>query len=587
MAVIRIDSVRGNMCRLQGVLLFCALYLTAVVLANPRSCDSVKSVLESKGFASQGILDKPQNGFICGEDSCCNDSLENDLKAQSHSDIEKYLKDTVVKVATLVETRARKFDEIFRSMMNNSKREFHEMFERTYGKIYLDNAEVFSDFFNELETYYKKGTVRLADTMDTFFGILYQRMFTVINSQYNFDETYIACVNNHMQEVKPFGDVPHKLTQQLKRAFVATRTFYKSLTRAAEAIREAPSLHMDEDCARQLTLMQVCGVCRGETGAGSCSQYCIDTIASCMRNHIQLSDSWDNFVAAIDKVADRLTGPYNVDSVVEPLNIKISEAIMNFQEVGAEVSQKIQQKCGTLGLKRPSRSAGYDSEEDNTSMELKFETMKMGGGGKNRKHKKVQERVEQQQHLTLEKLIEDIKIKIKTTKQFWVQLPYQYCNNDNISAGPSDDGNCWNGTTIGSYNSPTFKAEPTETPQISGQIHILNGLTEKLRKAYHGQDVEIIDDSEETFEGSGSGSGDEENEDTSEETKQEGGDDDLTIDIHRIEEVSLPPVTSTFRPEVVRTSSANVNSMSLTRALIQFLLPMVMVWFGGAIKDLL
>lgn len=76
--------------------------------------------------------------------------------------------------------------------MNNSKREFHDMFERTYGKIYLDNAEVFSDFFNELETYYKKGTVRLADTMDTFFGILYQRMFTVINSQYNFDETYIG-----------------------------------------------------------------------------------------------------------------------------------------------------------------------------------------------------------------------------------------------------------------------------------------------------------------------------------------------------------------------------------------------------------
>lgn len=64
MAVIRMDSVRGNMCRLPGVLLFCALYLTATVLANPRSCDSVKSVLESKGFAGQGILDKPQNGKL-------------------------------------------------------------------------------------------------------------------------------------------------------------------------------------------------------------------------------------------------------------------------------------------------------------------------------------------------------------------------------------------------------------------------------------------------------------------------------------------------------------------------------------------
>jgi len=77
-------------------------------------------------------------------------------------------------------------------MMENSKQEFHEMFERTYGKIYLQNADVFSDFFNELETYYKKGTVRLSETMDNFFGILYQRMFTVINQQYSFDETYMG-----------------------------------------------------------------------------------------------------------------------------------------------------------------------------------------------------------------------------------------------------------------------------------------------------------------------------------------------------------------------------------------------------------
>lgn len=81
-------------------------------------------------------------------------------------------------------------------MMNNSKREFHDMFERTYGKIYLQNAEVFSDFFNELETYYKKGTVRLSETMDTFFGILYQRMFTVINSQYNMNDNYMSKYQN-------------------------------------------------------------------------------------------------------------------------------------------------------------------------------------------------------------------------------------------------------------------------------------------------------------------------------------------------------------------------------------------------------
>lgn len=66
------------------------------------------------------------------------------------------------------------------------------MFQRTYGKIYLDNADVFSDFFDKLEKYYKKGTSRLSDTMDTFFGVLYQKMFTVLNAQYQFDDKYLG-----------------------------------------------------------------------------------------------------------------------------------------------------------------------------------------------------------------------------------------------------------------------------------------------------------------------------------------------------------------------------------------------------------
>lgn len=115
--------------------------------------------------------------------------------------------------------------------MNSSKMEFHQMFERTYGKIYLKNADVFSDFFHELEIYYKKGTIRLSESMDTFFGILYQRMFTVINAQYTFDDKYLTCVAENMQEMKPFGDVPKKLGMQLRRSFVATRTFFKSLMR--------------------------------------------------------------------------------------------------------------------------------------------------------------------------------------------------------------------------------------------------------------------------------------------------------------------------------------------------------------------
>lgn len=76
-------------------------------------------------------------------------------------------------------------------MLAQSKAEFHEMFKRTYGVIYEQNSYVFSDLFNELENYYVRGKVDLAEALDTFFNILYQKMFTVLNSQYKFDDKWV------------------------------------------------------------------------------------------------------------------------------------------------------------------------------------------------------------------------------------------------------------------------------------------------------------------------------------------------------------------------------------------------------------
>jgi len=41
------------------------------------------------------------------------------------------------------------------------------------------------------------------------------------------------------------------------------------------------------------------------------------------------------------KVAERLEGPFNVDNVIRPINVKISDAIMNFQESAETVTTKV------------------------------------------------------------------------------------------------------------------------------------------------------------------------------------------------------------------------------------------------------
>lgn len=48
----------------------------------------------------------------------------------------------------------------------------------------------------------------------------------------------------------------------------------------------------------------------------------------------------------------------------------------------------------------------------------------------------------------LDKLVKDIRTKVKDSKKFWSNLPYQICNNEEIAASPSNDLNCWNGKSI-------------------------------------------------------------------------------------------------------------------------------------------
>ena len=44
-----------------------------------------------------------------------------------------------------------------------------------------------------------------------------------------------------------------------------------------------------------------------------------------------------HFLESLMSLSERLAGPFNVEMTIEPISIKISDAIMNFQESGFQV----------------------------------------------------------------------------------------------------------------------------------------------------------------------------------------------------------------------------------------------------------
>lgn len=83
--------------------------------------------------------------------------------------------------------------------------------------------------------------------------------------------------------------------------------------------------------------------------------------------------------------------------------------------------------------------------------------------------------------------------KIKETKQFWLQLPYQFCNNLSLSFNITDKDECYNGT-MGIDGSEYAKNIAGTSAIVNEQLYILTDLTDKLKKAYQGQEVEMVDD---------------------------------------------------------------------------------------------
>jgi len=99
-------------------------------------------------------------------------------------------------------------------------------------------------------------------------------------------------------------------------------------------------------CIRALMKMLYCPYCRGLPTVRPCKNYCLNVMKGCLANQADLDTEWNLFIDAMLLVAERLEGPFNIESVMDPIDVKISEAIMNMQENSMQVSAKVFQGCG-------------------------------------------------------------------------------------------------------------------------------------------------------------------------------------------------------------------------------------------------
>lgn len=511
-----------------GLLFFLCL-VGAQVKELPKSenngCSQVKTAYASKGFSRLEVPSKMISGEhlrICPQGfTCCTQQMEHKLSTQSRQEFDRIMADKISVLRNTFISRTAKFDAFFTELLDNAKRDLHEMFVRTYGLLYQQNSHVFTDLFNDLRSYYKGRDLNLLDTLDGFFVTLLQKMFLLLNAQYTFDDKYMQCVAEHMDELKPFGDVPKKLAAHVKRAFIAARTFVQGLAIGRDVILAISKVGPSQSCSRAFMKMMYCPYCRSLPSTKPCNNFCMNVMKGCLASQADLNADWNNYIGALMKLATRLEGPFNIESVVDPIDVQISDAIMNYQENSEAVSNKVFQGCGRPQLSRDKRSARSQPPDGSSSR-----SSRVPYAHDWKYSQKPYVRPTTAYGTSLDRLVRDIRQKVQVSKDFWKSTSHSVCNG--IAAPLVDVTNCWNGLgksrylpevmadgAVNQLSNPEVDVDVRRPNFVANQqILRLKLITNKLNNAHNGLDVDWIDTSdgkedmeEDDVSGSGSGSG--------------------------------------------------------------------------------
>ncbi|KAJ6653790.1 hypothetical protein lerEdw1_008720 [Lerista edwardsae] len=477
--------------------------------------------------------------------TCCSPEMEEKYGQQSKHDFRSAVVELSNNLQATFSSRYNKFDEFFRELLENAEKSLNDMFVRTYGLLYMQNSEMFKDLFVELKRYYTGGNVNLEEMLNDFWARLLERMFRLVNPQYHFSDEYLECVSKYTEQLKPFGDVPRKLKLQVTRAFVVARTFAQGLAVARDVVARVSVVNPTPQGVQALLKMMYCPHCRGLVAVKPCYNYCFNVMRGCLANQGELDTEWNNFIAhqsearipsqrcamtlrgtkalihtagpvnlrmacpalgdSMLMVAERLEGPFNIESVMDPIDVKISDAIMNMQDNSMQVSQKVFQGCGQPKMLVQSRSSRSVSE---SSFSARFRPFN------------PEERPTTAAGTSLDRLVTDVKEKLKQARKFWSSLPGNICNNEKMAAGHVNEEECWNGSDKSRYvfavtanglanqaNNPEVEVDISKPDiVIRRQIVALRMMTHRMKNAYNGNDVDFIDISDESS-GEGSGSG--------------------------------------------------------------------------------
>ncbi len=220
----------------------------------------------------------------------------------------------------------------FEDLIENSYTDLDKLYTRTYQDKYTNHKAIFRHLFTKLAEYIN-GTEQmdLKQLVDSWFSMLYQKVYMISNENSVYDASYQHCILESAEMIRPFGDIPRKIGVQIKKSFLASKVIVEALNTGKKVIDALLSMKINKQCMDAFTKMTQCGSCIGAKDVKPCHNYCVNVMKGCTAYPAAVGPSWNIFLNALMKLANKVEGPFSMEAVIRPLGVEISAGIMLFQ----------------------------------------------------------------------------------------------------------------------------------------------------------------------------------------------------------------------------------------------------------------
>ncbi|PRD37684.1 UNVERIFIED_CONTAM: Glypican-5 [Trichonephila clavipes] len=230
----------------------------------------------------------------------------------------------------------------FLEMIHVSQNNTNVLFSEVYKKMDGVAKEPVSQLYQDLSSFIEGNSQDLETRVSSFFDALFPLVYhhSINPKLKDFSDDYKECLRQTRREIRPFGDIADRATQQLTRSFTVARTLLDAFEVGVEVISATGSMRFRPECDAGLMRLVYCSHCSGFARTKPCGGYCLNVVRGCLAHVAELDQPWSDYVSGLERLTSGLVSSYNIEEVLSVLDTKISEAIMYAMENGPELSKK-------------------------------------------------------------------------------------------------------------------------------------------------------------------------------------------------------------------------------------------------------